>query len=243
MIVLFTDFGWQGPYVGQMKAVLQRRAPGVAVLDLMHDAPRFNPRAAAWLLAALAWDFPAETIFVAVVDPGVGSASRRPAMLHADGRRFVGPDNGLFDVVRQRAMQHDTRIIDWRPESLSASFHGRDLFAPVAAMLATGTKPACSVSPVPANLPAWSEQLAEVIYLDHFGNAMLGVWGEHCDETMSLQIGEERLPYRRTFAEAEPDCPFWYTNSSGLVEIALNQGSAEARLQLALGSSVQRLPC
>jgi len=138
MIVLFTDFGLDGPYVGQMKAVLHRDAPGVPVIDLFADAPAFDAKRSAYLLAAYAEEFPAPTVFLAVVDPGVGGA-RRPLMVEADGRRYVGPDNGLFEIVWRRARRRRGGAITWRPERLSASFHGRDLFAPVAARLAVGS--------------------------------------------------------------------------------------------------------
>jgi hypothetical protein len=102
MIVLFTDFGLSGPYTGQMKAVLHQMAPGMPVIDLFADAPVGNPKASAYLLAAYAAWFPAGSVFLCVVDPGVGGA--RPAMiLEADGRWYVGPGNGLFELVQRRA--------------------------------------------------------------------------------------------------------------------------------------------
>jgi S-adenosyl-L-methionine hydrolase (adenosine-forming) len=140
MIVLFTDFGLHGTYTGQLKAVLHQMAPGVPAIDLFADAPVGNPKASAYLLAAYAVWFPVGTVFLCVVDPGVGG--RRPAIvLEADGRWYVGPGNGLFELVLRRAAKTRSWDIDWRPEHLSASFHGRDLFAPVAAMLARGEPP------------------------------------------------------------------------------------------------------
>src|SRR3954466_3930268 len=140
MIVLLTDFGLHGPYTGQMKAGLYQTAPGVPVIDLFADAPVGNPKAAAYLLPAYAGWFPVGTIFLCVVDPGVGRA--RPAIvLEADGRWYVGPGNGLFELIQRRAGATRSWDIAWRPEHLSASFHGRDLFAPVAAMLARGDPP------------------------------------------------------------------------------------------------------
>ena len=137
MIALFTDFGLEGPYTGQVKAVLHRMAPGVQVIDLFADAPMGDPKASAYLLAAYAPWFPEGTVFLCVVDPGVGG--ERPAVVvEADGRVFVGPGGGLFELVRRRADTTRTVEIVWRPEPLSASFHGRDLFAPVAAMIARG---------------------------------------------------------------------------------------------------------
>src|SRR6185437_9149342 len=122
MIVLFTDFGLAGPYTGQMKAVLQRDAPGVPVIDLFADAPSCNPRAASYLLAAHAAWFPRRTVLLAVVDPGVGGP-RAPLAILADGRWYVGPDNGLFEIVLRRAAMAQVWEIAWRPASLSPSFH------------------------------------------------------------------------------------------------------------------------
>src|SRR5262245_30636537 len=137
MILLFTDFGLAGPYTGQMKAVLRQRAPEIPAIDLFADAPMQNPKAAAYLLAAYAAWFPSGSVFLCVVDPGVGG-ERPPVMVKADGRWFVGPGNGLFEIVMRRAQSAEAWEIAWQPEHLSASFHGRDLFAPVAAMIAKG---------------------------------------------------------------------------------------------------------
>src|SRR5215472_12560031 len=107
-----------GPYVGQMKAVLHRTAPGIPVIDLFADAPACDPRRAAYLLAAYAPWFPQGTIFLAVVDPGVGG-SRAPVVLAADGRWYVGPENGLFELVARRAMTAPRLWeITWRPSAL-----------------------------------------------------------------------------------------------------------------------------
>ncbi len=193
MIVLFTDFGLNDPYVGQMHAVFAREAPGVPVIDLFHSVPAFNIRAGAYLLPAYARDFPPGTVFVCVVDPGVGGV-RRPVMLQADQRWYVGPDNGLFEMVRRRATEHECRVIRWRPSRLSASFHGRDLFAPVAARLARGeipdsepvshfperrsTESLLARREIPDSAPAdisWPEDLAEIIHIDHYGNGITGM--------------------------------------------------------------------
>ncbi|HBC09138.1 MAG TPA: hypothetical protein DC046_16375 [Rhodospirillaceae bacterium] len=135
MLVLFSDFGFQGPYVGQMKAVLHAGAPGVPVVDLMHDAPPFDPQSSAYLLAALAGGLAPGAVVLAIVDPGVGT-DRRALVVEADGRWFIGPDNGLFALTVRRASKARAWEITWRPEKLSVSFHGRDLFAPVAAEIA-----------------------------------------------------------------------------------------------------------
>src|SRR5437763_13129812 len=134
MIVLFTDFGLSGPYTGQMQAVLQRDALGLPIVSLFADAPAGRPKPSAYLLAAYAAWFPPGTVLLCVVDPGVGS-DRRAVIAEADGRLYVGPDNGLFELVLRRAARPHLSEIASVPPVLSASFHGRDLFAPVAARL------------------------------------------------------------------------------------------------------------
>ena len=121
MIVLFTDFGLAGPYTGQMKAVLRREAPHTEIIDLFADAPAGDPRASAYLLAAYAEWFLPGTIFLCVVDPGVGG-QRAPLMIEADRRWYVGPENGLFELVLRRAQNMRCYEITWQPPKLSASF-------------------------------------------------------------------------------------------------------------------------
>ena len=172
MIALFTDFGLAGPYTGQLKLVLQQQAPGQPVIDLFADAPRFNPRAAAYLLAAYAAVFPEDTVCLCVVDPGVGG-ERGGAVVRSGGHWFVGPDNGLFNVLLLRDPTAGWWDIDWRPPRLSDSFHGRDWFAPVAATIARGEPPPGTPRPLDERLqPGWPAELAEIVYIDHYGNAM-----------------------------------------------------------------------
>ena len=239
MIVLFTDFGWQGPYVGQMKAVLAQQAPDQTVIDLMHDAPVFNSRAAAYLLASLVEPFPKDTVFLVVVDPGVGSGERRPCVLQADGRWYVGPDNGLLNVIAKHSAEYKAWVIDWQPESLSDSFHGRDLFAPVAAQLASGQVPEMTETSLAQDPLNWPADLAEVIYLDSFGNAMTGLRGARINKDAALMINATRINYVRVFAEAEKAEPFWYVNSNGLVEIAMKQVDAARTLGFKIGMQLQ----
>jgi S-adenosyl-L-methionine hydrolase (adenosine-forming) len=123
LIVLFTDFGLYGPYTGQMKAVLHQMAPGIPVVDLFADAPVGNPKPSAYLLAAYAVWFAAGTVFLCIVDPGVGGA--RPAIiLKADGRWYVGPGNGLFELVLRRAGKMRSWDIDWKPDTYQPAFTG-----------------------------------------------------------------------------------------------------------------------
>ncbi|WEX86591.1 SAM-dependent chlorinase/fluorinase [Sinorhizobium garamanticum] len=238
MIVLFTDFGLSGPYTGQMKAVLHREAPGIPVIDLFADAPATNPAASAYLLAAYAVWFPADTVFLCVVDPGVGGT--RPAVVvQADRRWYVGPGNGLFELVQRRAGKTRSWEIDWRPEQLSASFHGRDLFAPVAAMLARSEPPPGQPRDDSGRRPDWPDDLAEIVYLDHYGNAMTGLRAAMLPADAKLVAAGRVLERTRTFSDRLPGSAFWYENSNGLAEIAVNQGRADRELGLAVGSPVE----
>ncbi len=239
MIVLFTDFGREGPYVGQMKAVLHRQAPSAPVIDLFADAPAHDPQASAYLLAAYAGEFPEGTVFLCVVDPGVGS-ERGAVVLEADGCWYVGPDNGLFELVGRRAEKPAWREITWRPESLSASFHGRDLFAPVAAALARGDAPPGEIRPPEVHgRPEWPDDLPRIIYADHFGNAMTGLRAAVLPGKARLQAGGRIVNPARTFSDVPQGEAFWYENANGLAEIAVNRGRADQTLGLTVGAAVK----
>ncbi len=238
MLVLFTDYGWADPYVGQVKAVLAQQAPGVPVIDLMHDVPAFNAHAGAQLLAALVDPFPAGSVFLAVVDPGVGTP-RETLVVQADGRWYIGPDNGLLSIVAARAAAARHWRIVWRPQRLSDTFHGRDLFAPVAAALASGPFPADWLTPVDAPTVQFDPaDLPRVIHIDRYGNAWTGIRGGLMPGA-DLEVKGRTLPHHRVFAEAPKGTPFWYVNSAGLVEIAANRASAAALLALQVGEPVR----
>ena len=238
MIVLFTDFGLHGPYTGQMKAVLHERAPGIPVVNLFADAPAGNPKASAYLLAGYAEWFSETTIFLCVVDPGVGG-TRPPLVVEAGGRWFVGPGNGLFELIRRRSDRAPTWDIQWRPERLSASFHGRDLFAPVAAMLALGEPPPGRPRRDHADRRRdWPDDLPEIVYVDQFGNAMTGLRASMLSPDARIAAAGRVLERATTFGDRPPGAAFWYANSNGLVEIAVNQGRADRELGLAVGTPV-----
>lgn len=216
--------------------MLAKRAPRARVIDALHDAPAFAIEPAAHLLAALAPEFPEKSVFLAVVDPGVGG--RRDAIVvRADGRTFVGPDNGLLSILWQRARGRRCYRIAWRPGRLSASFHGRDLFAPVAAELARGRAPrgwlAAKQRP---DVLLDARDLARVIYVDHYGNALTGLRAASLPRRALLRAGGKTLRHARTFEAAKGLC--WTSNSMGLVEIAANGESAARLLGLRVGSRV-----
>lgn len=237
-IVLYTDFGSADVYLGQVKSVLHRLAPQANVIDLANDLPPFNIRAAAYLLDALKDAFGEGCVFLCVVDPGVGTV-RGTVVLEADGRRYVGPDNGLLSVVEARASAARLSRIVWRPAQMSDSFHGRDLFAPVAARIAAANLPADHLQPLPALATTFgADDLEQVIYIDHYGNVCTGIRSAHARDEGLLMARAHRIPGARVYGAVPPGEPLWYRNSHGLVEIAVNGGSAAQTLGLQVGDRV-----
>lgn len=237
-IVLFTDFGAADLYAGQVEAVLDRLAPGVRVIHLLHAAPAFDIQASAHLLAALARGLVPGDVLVGVVDPGVGT-NRDAVVVRADDRWYVGPDNGLFSVAVARAAAKSVWRIAGHPLGVSPSFHGRDIFAPMAAAVATDHFPNESVAAaLDLAVRLDGDDLAKVIYVDHYGNCFTGIRAPCVPQTNRLVVGGLELPHARVFGDAKVGEPFWYENSSGLVEIAVNRGSAADRLGLAIGMAV-----
>ena len=242
MIVLFTDYGVRGPYVGALHAVCATEAPGVPVVDLLHTVPACNVRAGAYLLAAYGghW-FPPQTVFCCVVDPGVGGV-RAALWIEADERHYVGPDNGLFELVLRHAGRKRVRQILWRPARLSPTFHGRDLFAPVAAMLARGGAPSAQPVLPLAESQDWPDDLEQVLYVDDFGNLLTGIRAAGILPTARLRIGPASLPHAATYSAAAQGSLFWYGNANGLVEIGVPGGRAADLLGAGVGTPVRMEP-
>ena len=236
MIVLFTDFGMEGPYLGQMQAVLHQQAPGIPMVSLFSDLPPFDIQAAAYLLPAYISGFAPGSVFLCVVDPGVGS-DRPAVVVRADGLWFVGPDEGLFAMLARRA----ENIECWQlttPAGVSSSFHGRDVFAPLAAQLARDG--AYTGELVPAgqlDQPEWPDELFRVVYIDRFGNLLTGVRASAIDGGTVLEANGHTLEPARTFSSVNRGEAFWYENSNGLVEIAVSQGSAAGVLGMGVGDT------
>jgi len=237
MIVLFTDFGSDGPYTGQVQARLYQQAPGVAVINLFSDLVPYDIQAAACLLPAYSAGFPPATVFLCVVDPGVGG-SRPGVVVKADGCWYVGPNEGLFALLVRRA----GRVECWQlpdPVGVSSSFHGRDVFAPAAALLATGAMvDAKAVSAVCLDQPDWPDDLFRVCYIDRFGNAITGVRAAMLDTSQLLSVNGHRLKSAQTFSGVAPGDAFWYENSNGLVEFAVNRGRADQVLGIDVGTVI-----
>ena len=235
MIFTFTDYGHSGLYLGQVEAVIDEIAPCAKVVHLLNDAPRQNPVASSYLLSAYSSGLGKNSILFCVVDPGVGSDRDRPVALKLDDQWFVGPNNGLFDIVARRASTIEAWELKCEGRKLSNTFHGRDLYAPACAHLALGDMP--DAQPVD-----WQERqrlpddLLEIIYIDHFGNCLSGLRAGELDSNAVLQIGNTRISAARTFSDVSPGEMFWYANANGLVEIAANCADAAAKLDLVIGA-------
>ena len=268
-IVLLTDFGTRDAYVGIVKAVLARLAPESRHIDLTHAIPPGDVRAAAFTLWQAHEYLPPGSIILAVVDPGVGTP-RRAIGLRLPNAFGVGPDNGLFSWILGptapvEAVQLDPARL--APAALSATFHGRDLFAPAAARLANACELADLGAPLadivrlpPPRLDSLPGGLrGEVLWIDGFGNAVTSLgrlraagdayefraaWQDHLPLTirasavrLELPSGDV-LPLARTFGDVPAGEPLSYVGSSGLVEIGVHAGRADQRFNLSTGQTV-----
>lgn len=252
IITLLSDFGSASPYPAEMQAVLRARCRAT-VVDITHDIPAHDILHGAYVLAAAAHRFPAGTVHLAVVDPEVGT-SRLPLAIAAGGQFFVGPDNGLLMVAARqlggpRAFAIDADRFASRP--LSHTFHGRDLFAPVAAALAEGLPinvvgaPAGAPTELPEFAPERSTGLlrGQVLYRDSFGNLITnipGPWLGDLTDRLTLGYGGRRAIARRvrTYGDGAAGTVVVLEGSSGTVEIAVPSGSAAARLGLGAGERI-----
>lgn len=242
MITLCTDYG-SSFYTGQVKAAIAAIAPNVPVVDAIDDLPKYQVQASAYLLSALVPYLPHECIVLGVVDPGVGG-NRAPVCFKYGSRWFVGPDNGLFSlIVRERAQQ--VKIFEVpidNPLEISTTFHGRDVFGPAAARLAAGKLNIPNMpienSTTVKRAKAWPECIEQVIYIDLFGNAMTGIKADKVDDSCVLTIADNEFARAAKFSDVKTGTGFWYANSIGLVEIAVNKGSAAQMFALDIGSKV-----
>lgn len=252
IVTLTTDFGTGDGYVGAMKGVILRLAPHVTLVDISHDVPRQDVRHCARVLATATPYFPSETIHVAVVDPGVGT-SRRGIALRAPCGTFVGPDNGVFTpFLRERIACVALTNPATQLHPVSATFHGRDIFAPVAAHLANGfalrdlgptvEDPVSNPEPQPERL-AIGRLRAEVVHVDRFGNLVTNLqpskWEAADLRNIRIVVKGLTLPVRYTYAEVEPDALLALVGSDGFLEIAVREGSAAKRLGLGVGAIVE----
>jgi len=245
-IGLITDFG-PGPYIGQIRLLLAAAAPAVAVVDLISDLTPFRPDLAGYVLPGLLRGMPGHTLYLCVVDPGVGSG--RGILAARIGTDWLlAPDNGLLSPLLSQAAKsaapyRDLWRVDWRPSMASASFHGRDIFTPIAQQILAGRLPPASPIELAAMVGAgMPPTLATVCYLDHYGNAMTGIPARTVGSDCVVSVGGVRLPRARTFSDVPVGGAFWYENAFGLLEIAVNQGRADTQLGLRPGDPVSLHP-
>jgi S-adenosylmethionine hydrolase len=246
IITLTTDFGLSDPFVGIMKGVILSIAPEVQIVDITHDIKAFDIVEATFLFDTAWRYFPEGTVHVIVVDPGVGSA-RRPIAAAAHGHLFVAPDNGVLSAILGSEVYH-IQNQSFFVHPVSQTFHGRDIFAPVAANLARGA-PIESVGPrildfvkkpMPRPRPQGDKFLGRVLRIDRFGNIITNLKRKHLGEDFTIYVAG--LPITRlcgNFSEADLGEIFAFEGSTGYIEIALNQGSAADKLNVERGAEIE----
>ncbi|MGI9227639.1 MAG: SAM hydrolase/SAM-dependent halogenase family protein [Gammaproteobacteria bacterium] len=241
-IVLATDYGIAGPYVGQLKSAIYKISPNALIIDLIHDLPAFNPKASAYLLASYLEHMPENSIIVGVVDPGVGS-DREPIILEGNGFTFIGPNNGMFSIVARKLVDIKLSKIIVTEKSVSKTFHGRDIFAPVAAKIVSNLEN--KLEPLEINKfvgTDWPDNLFEIIYIDHYGNAVTGIkLNRTFDANKVFIINDYKISYKKAFFCANENECFWFCNSSNLLEIATKQSSAKNILKLSIGAKIKAI--
>lgn len=256
IITLTTDFGSTDHFTAAMKGVILSLAPAARIVDVSHAVPPFDVLAAAFLVAETYPLFPRKTVHVVVCDPGVGS-DRRPILVEAAGQYFIGPDNGVFSMVRAAEPKSRVRLIantKLMRKEVSRTFHGRDIFAPAAAHLAKGKVPVAQFGPlvhdalqlrlaVPeqTNKRTWTGTILKV---DHFGNLITNFKAEDFarirTSPFEASVGFETI--RRLalhYAECPPGEPFLIEGSSGYFEVSVNQASAARQLGCSAGAPVE----
>jgi hypothetical protein len=256
IITLLTDFGHKDWYVASMKGCILSLDPHAVCVDITHEIPPGNIRSAAFILAQCYSDFPEQTVFLCVVDPGVGT--ERSAIAIRLGRSYlVGPDNGIFSYLVDREKDRGVEIHKIENESFfhtqpSHTFHGRDIFAPVSAHLAQGAAIA-DLGPrlekiVQLNLPRANyqkrEAKGEILFIDHFGNAITNFTQMKLEpnfpsDKIILTVGNCILPHVKTFGDVAEGEPLAYYGSGGFLEIALNGGSATEKFNLHIEQKVE----
>ena len=255
LITLLSDFGWSDVYVGVMKGVIAQINPLLTVIDLTHEIAPQNITAAQFNLLNAYSYFPVGTIHVAVVDPGVGGARRAIGIELADGF-LVGPDNGIFTgLLAQKPVVQVVELANtnyWRETNPSNTFHGRDIFAPIAAHLASGVpllevgdqiNPESLVKlPIPVCAPTPDGFLGAIQHIDRFGNVITNIPGDYVrDKNWSIVIGKRSIPGCLAYSDVPSSSPLALIGSHGWVEIAINGGDAHFQLRLNWEDAIQVL--
>lgn len=251
IIALLTDFGTKDYFVGAMKGVIFSINANVEIVDITHEIPPQNIKSAAFTLRACYRNFPRKTIFVSVVDPGVGS-NRRAVLAETEDYFFIAPDNGLLSFAFEEAKNLRVFELTGRQffaENVSRTFHGRDIFAPVAAHLSKGIETNrfgrvihdfVRFETAKPQKISENEIEAEVIHIDRFGNLITNLKSEDLPEKFYLEIGGEKIEKLRDyFAEAEKGEIFMISGSAGFLEIASFQDSAKDLLNAGIGRKIR----
>lgn len=236
LVTLTTDFGEGSPYVAAMKAVLLASRPDAVLVDVSHTVPPFDVLSGAFVLWAGTRHFAPGSVHLAVVDPGVGT-ERRPVAFHVHGSWYVGPDNGLFGLVLEEGPP-DQAVDLRRPPTASATFEGRDVFAPAAARLAAGAAPAELGRPLaapPQRLPARGPV---VLWVDGFGNLVTSLR----PPAGAVRVnGHDVTRTARTFGDVPAGEPFTFAGSMGYVEVGVREGRADDLLGARSGTLIEPL--
>ena len=242
-VALLSDFGQQDPYAGILRGAVLAAAPRALIVDLTHEVPPQDIATGAMFLAAAIGRFPKGTVFDAVVDPGVGTP-RRPLAIATDDAYWIGPDNGLFSLVLEHCPDAEIRSIDrdgLRLGPLSATFHGRDLFAPSAGMLATGRYGFAALGPRvsdPVRLPATGDETPRVVWVDRFGSLITNVRHDAAKTLQAVEIAGARVPLQQTYGDVDEGETVALFGSSGHLEIAVRNGSAARKLGIERGADI-----
>ena len=250
-MTVLTDFGLTDPYVGQVKGAILGVAPGAQVVDLTHAVPPQDVTSGAFLLWSAVEVFPPGTVHLAVVDPGVGSARRAIALQARRGDRMVGPDNGLLLPAAER-LGGPVRVVElsepryWRQAQPSGTFHGRDIFGPVAGHLAAGLAlehlgPPV-VDPLRLALPAPHGLDGEVMHVDTYGNLVTNLPAEALPARYRVRLGDHVIEPRPHYAAAAPGALLALVGSAGLLELSAREASAATLTGATRGTRVQIEP-
>jgi S-adenosylmethionine hydrolase len=253
IITLTTDFGTRDPFVGVMKGAILTRFPEAKIIDICHEiAPQVIEEAAFWIERSYRY-FPRGTVHLVIVDPGVGSA-RGMIAIRADEHYFIGPDNGVFTRVWETALHKQARSIDTQRLGLkvpSSTFHGRDVFGPVAAWIAAWRLSFGSLAPMgePLLLPAQAVEhtaiglSGTVLTIDRYGNAFTNIQAADVAQgDWGFMVKGRAVPFGRTYADVPAGECVALVNSFGVVEIAERNGSAERSLGIVRGDTVLARP-
>ncbi|MCG8373638.1 MAG: SAM-dependent chlorinase/fluorinase [Balneolales bacterium] len=253
IITLTTDFGTQDHYVSVMKAVMLGIAPDVRFIDISHHIPAQDIMAGAWVTRNAAFEFPKGSVHLVVVDPGVGT-DRNAMVLQVEGQYFVGPDNGIFSLLYNEFKFKAYKLTKekfWRKDR-SRTFHGRDIFAPVAAHLANGISPKDMGSPIKDLVNYhWAVPIGDkdglqgwVIHIDRFGNLITNISEQLLEDTagrrkVRVYVGNTIIDHMvNTFGDVEPGEPAAFIGSSGYLEVGINKGNAAEMLGVDKGAQI-----